>query len=140
MVVLEEEKKEMLKKNNEKQSIEEEAVAAAKAAAIAAADAARASQEMLIATNEGRFIMDSNCCFVSLGANEFVIPDFVGQLLLHVVVSNRGVHDLLFFFFSEKRFFEELISTLNVQVREMKTMSNSIKKLEEGKEVSYGPF
>ncbi|KZV46276.1 hypothetical protein F511_10410 [Dorcoceras hygrometricum] len=84
-VVLEEE---MLKKINEKPSTEEEAAAAAKAAAVAAADVARASQEMLIATNE------------------------------------------------EKRSLEELISTLNVQVSEMKSMSNSIKKLEEGQRIN----
>ncbi|XP_073295335.1 peroxisomal membrane protein PEX14-like [Primulina huaijiensis] len=48
----------------------------------------------------------------------------------------RASQEMLIATNEEKRFFEELISTLNVQVREMKSMSNSIKKLEEGQSIS----
>ncbi|XP_073123233.1 peroxisomal membrane protein PEX14-like [Henckelia pumila] len=48
----------------------------------------------------------------------------------------RASQEMLIATNEEKRFFEELISTLNVQVREMKSMSNAIKKLEEGQSIS----
>lgn len=130
-VVLEDEN-DIEKKTDLKPSLAEEAAAAAKAAAAAAADVAKASQEMLNSKTEGGAMVLYSYC-VNLFLSSFTLfSDLIVVFFFTYTDTYYCCHDFepLFILGPERRYFVELMSLLDVQVQEMKSMNNSIRKLE----------
>lgn len=130
-VVLEDEN-DIEKKTDLKPSLAEEAAAAAKAAAAAAADVAKASQDMLNSKTEGGAMVLYSYC-VNLFLSSFTL---FSDLIVVLFFTYTGTYyccldfEPLFILGPERRYFVELMSLLDVQVQEMKSMNNSIRKLE----------
>lgn len=124
------------KKTDTKPSLAEEAAAAAKAAAAAAADVAKASQEMLSSKTEGVIVILYTLIILTYSSLHRVYLKLFLLLLsfslwIPYLMSNTfSIAAPCFILGTERRYFGELMSLLDVQVQEMKSMSNSIRKLE----------